>query len=282
VSARTAEPLQLAYSDPRQSGAALLLVHGFSHNRSVWEKLARELPDGIRPVSVDLRGHGDSPWSREAVYDPSSYAADLPAVLDDLEIDRAYVAGHSLGGNASVLFASKWPERVTGLILVDASPSLQSSGSAAVADEVGHRLRSYVSIAAYRDELALTHPLGDPEILDRLAATGVVERIDGRYEPALDPGVLGGAGPSPDLAALERELWTALGEVSCPALVVRGGMSAVLTGKVAEEMVGRVLGNGQLVTLPMAGHAVMIDDGPGLAAAIRAFVPSSTRPTWSA
>jgi non-heme chloroperoxidase len=167
---------------------------------------------------------------------------------------------------------------VTALVLVDTGPALELGGLAHVMDEVGSGLRSYASVAEFRDQLGLTHPLGDHDILDRLAASGVVERIDGRYEPALDPGVLVGAAVAEDLAALERDLWSALGSVSCPVLVVRGGLSAILSEKVAAEMVDEVLVDGRLVTLPAAGHGIMIDDGPGLTAAIREFIPLSPRP----
>ena len=79
--------LPLVYSDPRESGTPILFVHGISHNRSVWEKLVGELPQGLRPISIDLRGHGESPWSIKANYDLQDYAADLPALLDHLEND---------------------------------------------------------------------------------------------------------------------------------------------------------------------------------------------------
>ena len=265
--------LPLVYSDPRERGTPILFVHGISHNRSVWEKLASELPDGFRPISVDLRGHGESPWSTEAKYDLRDYATDLPALLDVLEIDRAYVVAHSLGGNVATLFAAAHPERVLALVLVDTGPALDSTGTLHIADEIESALRSYASIAEFREELDLIHPNGDPEILDRLARASVVARMDGRLEPALDPGVLGAAVESTDLVLLERDLWSALGAVSSPVLVVRGGLSAILKEKVAKEMVDEVLADGRLLTLPEAGHAIMIDDGPGLAAAIRDFMP---------
>ncbi len=265
--------LPLVYSDPRERGTPILFVHGISHNRSVWEKLASELPDGFQPISVDLRGHGESPWSTEAQYDLRDYATDLPALLDVLEIDRAYVVAHSLGGNVATLFAAAHPERVLALVLVDTGPALDSTGTLHIADEIEGALRSYASIAEFREELDLIHPNGDPEILDRLARASVVARMDGRLEPALDPGVLGAAVESTDLVLLERDLWSALGAVSSPVLVVRGGVSAILKEKVAKEMVDEVLADGRLLTLPEAGHAIMIDDGPGLAAAIRDFMP---------
>lgn len=272
TSPENTESLPLAYSDPRGSGTPVLLVHGFFHNRSIWEKLAAELPATYRPISVDLRGHGESPWSLAGDYDLRSYARDLSALLDVLKIKRAFVVGHSMGGNVATLFARDLGTRAMGLVLVDTGPALESTGTDHVVDEVENALRSYRSVSAWRDQLSLIHPIGDSEILDRLAMTSVVARHDGRYEPAMDPGVLGRPDDAVDLVALERDLWSALRALTCPVLVVRGGVSAILREKVAREMVDEALQHGRLVTLEKAGHAVMIDDGPGLFQALRGFL----------
>jgi pimeloyl-ACP methyl ester carboxylesterase len=270
------KPLRLAYSDPRGVGLPVIFVHGFGHNRSIWHKLSDQLPDELRPIAIDLRGHGESPWDPEGAYDLRDYASDLPGVLDSLEIERAVVVGHSLGGNVSTLFAGAEPKRLEALVLVDTGPALELSGMTHVVEEVGSALRSYASIAEFRDQLGMMHPSGDPEILARLAETGIVRRIDGRFEPAFDPGVLANSDPGEtsvaDLATLERQLWRALRGVRCPVLVVRGGVSAILSDKVAREMVDEVLPNGRLVTLATAGHGVMIDDGPGLLESLRDFL----------
>jgi pimeloyl-ACP methyl ester carboxylesterase len=267
--------LPLAFSDPRGQGTPVLFVHGFAHNRSVWEKFATGLPKDLRPISVDLRGHGESPWAPDGAYDLVDYASDLPALLDSLEIERVVVVGHSLGGNVSTLFAAAEPARINALVLVDTGPALEIGGLTHVMDDVGDALRSYASVTEFKGQLEMTHPSGDPEVLSRLAETGVVERIDGRVEPAFDPGVLGLGGtrdPRADPVSLERELWAALGRIRCPVLVVRGGVSAFLTEKVAREMVDEVLVDGRLVTLATAGHSVMIDDAPGLHEALGDFL----------
>jgi pimeloyl-ACP methyl ester carboxylesterase len=268
--------LRLAYSDPRGVGLPVVFVHGFGHNRSVWQKLVDALPNALRPIAIDLRGHGESPWDAEGAYDLRDYASDLPGFLDSLGIERTIVVGHSLGGNVSTLFAAAEPKRLKALVLIDTGPSLEFSAMAHVVDEVGSALRSYASIAEFRDQLGMMHPSGDSEILSRLAETGLVQRIDGRYEPSFDPGVLANSDPgktsSADMASLERELWLALRRVSCPVLVVRGGVSAVLSEKVAREMVDEVLSDGRLVTIATAGHGVMIDAGPGLLEVLREFL----------
>ena len=270
-----AAPLPLAWSDPRpDADTPVLLVHGFGHNRAVWDHLARALPPGLRPIAVDLRGHGESPWSPEGDYDLDAYAADLEQLTNALGLDRLHVVAHSLGGHIATLFAAASGARILSLTLVDTAPALESSGSSHVLDEVESALRSFESVAAYRAWLGTIHPGGDAALLDGLAASGVVRRLDGRYEPALDPGVLGEGGAPADLAQRTRALWQALGSLACPVLLVRGGLSAILAEKVAREMVDRVLQGGRLVTLPRAGHGVMLDDAEGLAQAVSEFLVS--------
>lgn len=265
-------PLPLAFSDPRGAGVPVLFVHGFGHNRAVWSKLARALPERFRPICVDLRGHAASPWSPAGEYDLPCYAADLAALVDALELPCLHVVAHSLGGNVATLYAEGAGSKILSLTLVDTGPSLDASGSDHVLEEVDEALRSFASVAEYRGWLAAIHPAGDAELLDRLAEAGVVRRLDGRFEPALDPGVLGEGGSPESLAETTRALWQALGALECPVLVVRGGLSAILSEKVADEMVLQVLRDGRLVTLPRAGHGVMLDDPEGLAAALGGFL----------
>ena len=259
--------VRLAISDPRGRGEAVLFVHGFSHNRSVWHDVAAALPERWRPIAIDLRGHGESDWSTSGAYDLPDYASDLSACLDALGVERAHVVGHSLGGNVCTLFCAGHRERIHSLTLVDTGPSLALEGSAHVLGEVGEALRSYASVEAFRDQLSRLHPLGDGGLLDRLARASLVRRLDGRYEPALDPGVLGeGLGsidPRAAAGAMEETLWRALRSLDRPVLVVRGGASSILSEQVARRMVEEELAAGRLETLPRAGHAVMIDDPSG-------------------
>jgi esterase len=264
VAEHRGETLRLAHSDPRGSGEPILFVHGFSHNRVVWDDVMGALPERWRPISVDLRGHGESDWSTTADYALTDYAMDLSAFLDSIDVRGAHVVGHSLGGNVCTLFAADCPGRVRSLSLVDTGPTLAAASAAHIAGEVGESLRSYASVEAFRAQLALIHPLGDSRLLDRLARSSLVQRIDGYYELALDPGVLGMASVLVDLDAIEGELWAALSALSCPVLVLRGALSSILSEEVAEEMVNRRLSFGRLETLPGAGHAIMLDDPQGL------------------
>ena len=99
-----------------------------------------------------------------------------------------------------------------------------------------------------------------------------MRRRDGRFEPKTDPGILEAPAEGADLSTVEREMWQALGRVACRTLVVRGGLSAMLSDAVARRMVEGVLADARLETLGRAGHGVMLDDGPGLLGLVSDFL----------
>ena len=268
------DALALACADPRGAGEPVLFVHGFSHNGAVWQKLADGLPSGWRPLLVDLRGHGASPWSPAGAYGLDDYADDLGALLDRLAPGRVHVVGHSLGGNVATLLAARRPESIASLTLVDTGPSLRTEGSAQVLGDVDAAQGRLDDVQALRDQLGLIHPRGDAEVLDQLAAASAVRGLDGRYEWALDPGVMGppDGGDVAALEHLEERLWAALASLRCPVLVVHGSVSAILDEGVARRMVETVLFDGRLEVVPAAGHAVMIDDGPALLEGLTRFL----------
>lgn len=86
----------------------VLLLHGGGRTRRDWDVLAGLLvSNGFRPVSMDLRGHGESgeaPWSwREAL-------ADVEAVVREYELRQPMIVGHSLGGMVAALWAGEHPD----------------------------------------------------------------------------------------------------------------------------------------------------------------------------
>jgi pimeloyl-ACP methyl ester carboxylesterase len=271
--ARVATPagLELALSDWRGDGRPVLFVHGFGHDRHVWEDIAQGLPEGERPIAHDLRGHGDSDWSLACDYRADDHADDIASLLDALGIERVRLVGHSLGGNASTLFSAAHPERVEALVLVDTGPALSAAAWRFAAADAGEMARAYADVAEYRKLLALAVPLGAASALDRLARTSLIRRLDGRFEPKQDPILLELTGSDDELRATEARLWDALAKLRCPVLVARGERSAMLPEAVARRMVDEVLGRGQLVRIPRAGHAVPIENGPDLLAEMLRF-----------
>lgn len=120
----TVNGIQISY-ERRGRGTPLLLVHGFPLDHSIWEPVVPLLEADFDLILPDLRGFGASEVpSAEATMD--DFAADLAGLLDHLGIEKAAVAGHSMGGYVTLALARAWPERVTGLGLV-ASQALADS-----------------------------------------------------------------------------------------------------------------------------------------------------------
>lgn len=107
---------RLAY-ERSGGGPAVLLVHGFSLDRDMWRAMAPILAAQRDVIAVDLRGFGRS----EPPTGPYTHMADLAALMDGLAIERAAIAGLSMGGGVALDFAVAYPERVTALIAIDAT-----------------------------------------------------------------------------------------------------------------------------------------------------------------
>jgi pimeloyl-ACP methyl ester carboxylesterase len=99
-------------------GPALLLIHGIGDSSDTWRPVLDELGRHHTIVAPDLLGHGRSEKPR-ADYSVAAYANGMRDLLSVLEIDRATVIGHSLGGGVAAQFAYQFPERCERLVLVD-------------------------------------------------------------------------------------------------------------------------------------------------------------------
>jgi 2-succinyl-6-hydroxy-2,4-cyclohexadiene-1-carboxylate synthase len=107
------------------SGPPLLLLHGFTGSAATWEPLLLHVTPRRRVIAPDLIGHGGS----GAPADPARYrmercVADLPALLDALDVAQVDLLGYSMGGRIALHLALAAPQRVRRLLLESASPGL--------------------------------------------------------------------------------------------------------------------------------------------------------------
>lgn len=266
----------------RRDAEPLLLLHGFGHSARVWDPFVPDLVDRWRVIAPDARGHGDSEHDPEYRYHHAAVARDVEAILDGLDIARAAVVAHSMGGYAAIRFAAHHPQRVSRLVLVDAGAQL--SDRAREAAEREPEDASYESAESYAAALARSHPRASREVLRRLAPHWLRPRPDGRLVPRLDPAFLrprdsarAPAGKRAfDRARWAREeterLWRYLARIRCPTLVVRGERSPMLSAETAARMVHEVMSDAREVCIPGAGHAVMLDAPAPFRTALLAFL----------
>ena len=96
----------------------MVLVHGVTANQRWWHRLVPRLADDVTWLAVDLRGRGLSA-DIEGRSSMARHADDLLVLLDEVGVDRAIVAGHSMGAFVATTLAERHPGRVAGLVLVD-------------------------------------------------------------------------------------------------------------------------------------------------------------------
>ena len=108
---------ELAFDD-EGSGPAILLLHGYPFNRTMWREQVDALKRMHRVVAVDLRGHGESEVT-DGVVTMEDMARDAKALLDRLGINRVAIAGLSMGGYVALEFCHIFPTSVRAVILAD-------------------------------------------------------------------------------------------------------------------------------------------------------------------
>ena len=245
----------------RGDGPAILFVHGYPFDRTIWRDQLDVL-EGHRRIALDLRGLGQSD-APDLGYGMTTYADDLAALLDALGIGAAVLCGHAMGGAVVLEFLRRWRDRVRGVILIAtsaeadgaevrrareaAAASARESGAAAIAEALLPKI-----VAAETAERT-------PELVDHL------RRV---IEAAPVPGIVGA------LAAMrERHDHTGLLPTlaGLPALVIVGAEDVVTPPEAARRMAAAIPG-ARLVVVPGAGHVPTVERPQESTAAIAEFL----------
>jgi pimeloyl-ACP methyl ester carboxylesterase len=246
-----------------------LFLHGGGLTAHTWDVVCDELRDRVRPLALDLRGHGDSEWSPDGQYPLDAFVADVGRVVVALGLRDFVLVGMSLGGLVSLAYAGRHPRDLAGLVLVDSGPEMRRS----------ERLRDFMAADAeadsfeeFVDRAAAFNPLRDREQLRRSLQHALRRTPAGTWTWKYDRRLLerGTAEVLPRAVAL----WEAASAVECPALVIRGGKSDIFLDADAEKL-ARAL-RGEWVRIEGAGHTVQGDRPYDTANALRAFLDGHT------
>ncbi|PZF79961.1 alpha/beta fold hydrolase [Jiangella anatolica] len=130
--------MRLAYDD-LGAGPAVLFVHGFLLDRTMWRDQVVAL-EGWRRIAPDLRGMGSSDAPGRAC-GMGAYADDLAVLLDALGVERTVLCGLSMGGYVALEFLHRHPDRVAALVVMDARAEADTAERRADRDELIRRVR---------------------------------------------------------------------------------------------------------------------------------------------
>ena len=168
---------------------ALVLVHGWSGDASVWRFQIPELAKRTRVIAIDLPGHGASD-KPETKYSMDFFAGAVEAVMHDLGVDRAVLVGHSMGTPIIRQFYRHYPDKTLALIAVDGSLQNLYSG---MLDPVIAQLKTpaYKDVAAKFVSSMFPNP-GTETLRDAtLATTAATPQhvMVGSFEGMRDPAI---------------------------------------------------------------------------------------------
>ena len=240
---------------PGPPGPPLIIAHGLFGSARNWGVIAKRLSDIRTVVAVDMRNHGDSPWSD--VHDYPAMAQDLAKVIADLG-GRADVLGHSMGGKAAMVLALTAPAAVRNLIVADIAPRAYAHSQS---DKIAAMRRVDLSAIASRAEAASQLGLTDPALaaffLQSLDLAGRRWKLNLEALDANMPAIMG----FPDLAS----------RFDGPVLMLTGALSDYVgAGDLAAARA--LFPQAAQVTLPGCGHWLHAEDPRGFDAAVRGWL----------
>lgn len=131
-------------------GTAIVLLHGFLENKTMWQPFLSGFSKKNRVVTIDLLGHGKT-GCIGYLHTMEDMAEAVKSVLSHLRLRRVLLIGHSMGGYVSMAFAEKYPEMVKGLCLMNSTPKPDSKEKKINRDRaiqaVKHNYKSFVRIS---------------------------------------------------------------------------------------------------------------------------------------
>jgi pimeloyl-ACP methyl ester carboxylesterase len=101
------------------SGPAIIFVHGWTCDESSWQGQVPALSERYRVITLDLPGHGKSDLPKDGKFSMELFARAVEAVRSEAKVERAVFVGHSMGTPVIRHYATMYPARVAGLVLVD-------------------------------------------------------------------------------------------------------------------------------------------------------------------
>jgi pimeloyl-ACP methyl ester carboxylesterase len=270
--------LRLHYADWGNAGAPpLILVHGGRDHCRTWDVIARSLQPHFHVVAPDLRGHGESDWTRGGSYALTEYVYDLSRLIRILATPQVTLVGHSMGGMVSLIHAGSFPEQVSKLVVLDGVTVLPDSPKPPVHERVSRwvgqldRLhdrvpRRYATIEDAAAQMIAHNRRLSRELALHLATHGARQNEDGTFSWKFDPAQRVSA-PHRLWSDDHVALWS---RIACPTLLLNAGESFLAGTKAAG--LERYFQQARIETIPGAGHWLQHDRPGEVLAAIRQFL----------
>lgn len=253
-----------------EGNPAVILLHGGAQTRHSWKRTARRLADlGFYAVALDLRGHGESDWSRQAPYTLDRYVADLNGVAAAVG-KKPVLIGASLGGLISILYAgANGKQAASAVVLVDIAARAENAGVSRIHEFLLAHQEGFASLEAAGDAVAeyLKHRKR-PTALKGLEKN-LRKGDDGRFYWHWDPAFIDS--PLIEEVRDEQRLLAAAKKITVPLLLVRGANSDIVSPEIIEHFRQEVP-HAAYIEVGGAGHTLAGDSNDEFTDAVVGFL----------
>jgi pimeloyl-ACP methyl ester carboxylesterase len=234
---------------------SLVFLHYWGGSSRTWRHVTALLDDRFRTVAIDQRGWGRSDAPPDG-YTLADLADDAAGVIDALKLDRYILVGHSMGGKAAQLLASRQPTGLAGLVLIAPSPPSPMALPLEVRQAMVEAYTSRESVISTVSHVLSANPLS-PDDLEGVIADSL------RGSPA--------AKTAWPLAASQEDITEAVSNVAVPTMIISGERDRVAPPRMLEkELLPRIM-RATMQILPGLGHLLPLEAPQRLAELIKTF-----------
>jgi pimeloyl-ACP methyl ester carboxylesterase len=252
-----------------RAGRAVLLLHGAGQTRHSWKGTGRRLgAAGYRAYAVDARGHGDSGWSDRGEYTVDAMVRDIAAIAAELDDPLPVLVGASMGGGAALIATGEGRVAASGLVLVDIAPQTEVKGAERVVAFMRAHLDGFASLEDAADAIAAYQRHRQRPPSTHGLSKNLKRAADGRWHWHWDPAFVT---ETRDLRAIDARRKQAAERLRLPTLLVRGGLSDVLSEDGARFFLD-CCPHAEYVRVARAGHMITGDRNDRFCAGLIEFL----------
>lgn len=272
--------LKVHYRDQgRRDGPVIVLVHGFGASLHTWEPWVARLGSEYRIITLDLPGFGLTSAPEGYTLKRTDFVDVVDQVTARLGVTKFVLGGNSMGGGVAWNFALAHPDKLQGLVLVDAAgwPQQREDGRhgpfifKVLKNPVGRFLvkdldTSSMTRAGLQDAFAPT-----PEMVDEAMVARYVEMSRAPGHKAIILGLMGGFDPA-DAASKEK-----LGRITAPTLIMHGDTDKLIPVSDA-ALFGEAIPGSTVIVYKAVGHVPMEQIADRSAADLDAWLKTKVWP----
>lgn len=256
----------LSYSDTEtKSATTVILIHAYPLNKNMWTDQIEKLKGDFRVLALDIRGFGKSelrtPYTLENIVD------DVIDLMNEKKIDKAIIAGLSMGGFVALRAIERNPERFQALILADTKSEPDSDES---------KLGRHIGLVKIEEDGV--NKFTDSFIENALAQETMAKKPNVFIQASSIAKENKKEGVGAGLLALTSRTDTTAGlsKIKVPTLIIQGEFDTVIPMKAAVALNKKIKGS-KLVVIPRVGHLSNLEDPEAFNRALIEFVTAQLK-----